>query len=92
MSNKRGDGLAKALGAFAAFAAAYAARKLVTVGWKRATGKEPPNDLHDPRVSMWEALSWAVVLGVAMEAARLLAQRAAIRQFRRGGAGAGREG
>jgi Protein of unknown function (DUF4235) len=91
MSDKRRDGLAKALGAFAAFGAAYAARKLVTAGWKRATGKEPPNDPHDPRVSIGEALSWAVVLGVSIEAARLLAQRAAMRQLRRSGAGAGRK-
>jgi hypothetical protein len=92
MSDKRGDGLAKVLGTVASIGAGYVVRKLVTAGWKRATGKEPPSDPQDPRVSIGEALSWAVVLGVTMETARLLAQRAAIRQFRRGRAAAEREG
>jgi hypothetical protein len=35
-----------------------------------------------------EALSWAILLGVTMETARLLAQRATVRRITRGG-GAG---
>ncbi len=87
MSDKRGDGISKALAATAAFAAGYGARKLVTFGWKRITGKEPPSDPHDPQVSIGEALTWAVVLGVTMETARLLAGRAATRNMRRGDSG-----
>jgi hypothetical protein len=37
---------------------------------------------EDPEVGLKEALGWAVVTGVAMEAARLLATRAAARQVR----------
>jgi hypothetical protein len=88
MSDKRGDGLSKALGATAAFAAGYGARKLVTFGWKRLTGKEPPSDPHDPKVGIREALLWSVVLGVTMEAARLLAARAATKNMRRADSGA----
>ena len=77
MSDKRGDGAAKALGTAAAFGAAFAARKLMTAGWKRATGKEPPNDPQDPAVGMAEALGWAVVMGVVLGAVRVLAIRAA---------------
>ena len=66
MSDKRGEGASKALGAIAAFAAAYGARKAVTYTWKRVTGKEPPNDPQDPRVSIGEALLWSIVLGVSM--------------------------
>jgi hypothetical protein len=84
MSDKRGDGLSTALGATAAFAAGYGARKLVTFGWRRITGKEPPSDPHDPQVGIGEALLWALLLGVAMETARLLAGRAAARNMRRG--------
>jgi hypothetical protein len=80
MSDKRADGGTKALGALAAFAAAFAARKLVTFAWTRITGKEPPSDPQDPQVGIGEALGWAVVTGVAIETARLLASRAATRR------------
>ncbi len=84
MADKRGDGVSRAVGTIAALAAGMGTRKLVTAGWKRVTGKEPPSDPHDPHVGFGEALSWAIVLGVAMETARLLAQRAATRRMRRG--------
>ena len=83
MSDKRGDGGTKALGALAAFAAAFAARKLITFAWTKITGKEPPSDPQDPQVGIGEALSWAVIMGVAIETARLLAGRAATRRLRR---------
>ena len=82
MSDDRGNGGSKALAALAAFAAAYATRKILTFGWKQVTGKEPPSDPHDPHVGIGEALSWAVVLGVSIETARLLAMRAATRKMR----------
>ncbi len=83
MSDKRGNRGAKALGAMAAFAAAYGTRKLITLGWKRVTGKEPPSDPQDPQVGFGEALGWAVLTGVGIETARLLAMRAATRKSRR---------
>ncbi|HEV3068268.1 MAG TPA: DUF4235 domain-containing protein [Streptosporangiaceae bacterium] len=89
MSDKRGDAAGKALGALAAIAAGYGTRKLVTAGWKQLTGKEPPSDPHDPQVRLREALSWAIAVGVAMETARLLAQRAVTRRLRDDGETAG---
>lgn len=90
MSDQRGEGVSRAVGTFAAVAAAMATRKLVTAGWKRFTGKEPPSDPQDPHVGFGEALSWAIVLGVTMETARLVAQRAATRRMRRStGSGTG---
>ena len=84
MSDQRAEGVSRAVGAFAAFAGAYGARKVVAYGWRRVTGKEPPTDPQDPKVGIGEALTWAVLLGVAMEAARLLAGRAATKNIRRG--------
>lgn len=84
MADKRGDGVSRAVGTFAALAAAMGTRKLVTVGWKKITGKEPPNDLQDPQVRFGEALSWAILLGVTMETARVVAQRAATRRIHNG--------
>jgi Protein of unknown function (DUF4235) len=83
MSDKGGNGASKVLGTAAALAAGFATRKAVTVGWRKVTGKEPPSDPQDPQVGIAEALSWAILLGVTMESARLLAQRAATRKLRR---------
>jgi len=88
MSDQRAEGVSRAVGAFAAFAGAYGARKVVAYGWRRITGKEPPTDPQDPKVGIGEALTWAVLLGVAMEAARLLAGRAATKNIRRSDSGA----
>lgn len=70
----------------AAFAAAWIARKVITFGWTKVTGREPPSDPHDPHVGIGEALSWAVILGASIEGARLVATRAATRKVRQAAA------
>jgi len=82
MSDQRTDVATRIAGGIAAFAAAWVARKLIALVWTRATGKEPPVHPDDLEVELKEALGWAVVTGVAMEAARLLATRAATKQVR----------
>jgi hypothetical protein len=57
-------------------AAAFVARKLVTFGWTKVTGKAPPRNPEDPGVALVEALTWSVVTGVTVAALRLLAVRA----------------
>ena len=78
----------KAVSMAAAFVAAYVARRVITAGWKRVTGSEPPTDPQDPDVALKEALGWSVVMGVGMEAARLLATRAVAARLRRASASA----
>ena len=70
----------KVVSAVAAMAAAFVARKLVTFVWTKAVGKEPPTHPEDPQVALYEALGWSVLTGVSVEAARLLATRAAARK------------
>lgn len=82
MSDQRGDVQTRVAGGLAALAAAFVTRKLIALVWTRATGREPPVHPEDPEVKLTEALGWAVVTGVAMEAARLLATRAAAKQVR----------
>ena len=72
----------KMLAVFAAFGAAWAARRVITWGWTQVTGKEPPGNPHDPHVGIGEALTWAVILGASIEGARLLATRATTRSMR----------
>lgn len=85
MADKQGSGSIKVMGALAAFGASLAARKALTLAWKQVTGKEPPSDPHDPQVGIGEALGWAIVMGVGIEAARLLAARLATRKARLAG-------
>jgi len=80
MSKKRSDSNGKLVAALAATGAVYVARKAVTMVWTRVTGKVPPTDPTDPAVSILQALSWAVVAGITVEAARVIATRATARR------------
>ncbi len=86
MSDNGGDVGSKAMAALAAFGAAFVARKVLIFGWKKVTGKEPPGD-QDPTVGFAEALSWAVIVGVGIQAARMAATRAVTRKMRQPAAG-----
>ena len=68
------------MSAVASLAAAFVARKLITFVWTKAVGKEPPTHPEDPQVALAEALGWAVLTGISVEAARLLATLAAARK------------
>ncbi len=74
-SGKQGTVGSRAVSGIAGAAAAFAARKLITFGWTKITGREPPEHPEDPQVSLREALGWALVLGAGVQAARLLATR-----------------
>ena len=66
-----------------ALAAAAAARKGLNTSWKAATGKNPPENPADPDVDVKEAIAWAVLSGVAVAVARMLAQRKAASYYAR---------
>jgi Protein of unknown function (DUF4235) len=80
MADRKADIGTKAVSAVAAMVAAFVARKVITIAWTKITGKEPPTHPEDPQVALAEALGWAVLTGVTVEAARLLATRAAVRR------------
>ena len=81
MADKRGDIGSRLIGGLAAAAAGFATRKVMTAGWRKLTGKEPPEHPEDPQVALAEAIGWAAVMGVAMSTARLLATRVAAKRF-----------
>ena len=80
------SGASKVVAIAAAFAAAFVARKVLTFGWTKVTGKEPPSD-QDPDVGWAEALGWAMVIGVGIQAARMVATRAVTKKMRHAPAG-----
>jgi hypothetical protein len=45
-------------------------RKLLATGWTKVTGKAPPTDLSDPRVTLVEALAWSIATGIVVETLR----------------------
>jgi hypothetical protein len=57
-----------------------AAQRLVTLGWKFATGNEPPRPT-DPEIPVLEAVSWALASGVGVGVTQLLTQRMAARHW-----------
>ncbi len=81
MSGKqRGSTASRAVSALVGAGAAFGVRKLLIIGWKAVTGKEPPEHPEDPQVALGEALIWGVMVGAAVGAARLLATRATTRR------------
>jgi len=80
----RGVGI---IGGLTDMAAVFGTRKVITLLWTRAIGREPPSHPEDPQVHLPEALAWAAITGVAVEAVRLLAARALAGRLRHGSGG-----
>jgi hypothetical protein len=59
------------------------ARKILTTGWKKATGNEPPADPANPDVRWREAAGWAAASAAVAAVARLVAQRRVAATWRR---------
>jgi len=58
----------------------FVLRKVLATVWTKATGRVPPTDLTDPKVTLPEALAWAAATGVIIEAARFLIVRSTMRK------------
>ncbi len=79
---KKGDGAtsAKLLTTVATAGGMFVLRKVLATAWTKITGKEPPTDVANPKVTLPEVLIWAVTTGVIVEAARFAIVRAAMRK------------
>ena len=42
-------------------------RKLLATAWTKVTGKVPPTDLTDPKVTLPEVLAWSIATGIVVE-------------------------
>ncbi len=74
MSKSKKSGKSDASGGMVTMVATTGAllllRKVLATVWTKVTGKVPPTDLSDPKVTLPEALAWAVATGVIVETAR----------------------
>jgi len=55
-------------------------RKVLATAWTKVTGKVPPTDLTDPKVTLPEALIWSVATGIVVETARFAIVRSTMRK------------
>lgn len=55
-------------------------RKLLATAWTKITGKEPPTDLADPKVTLVETLAYSIATGLIVESARFAIVRSTMRK------------
>ncbi|SOC56881.1 DUF4235 domain-containing protein [Ornithinimicrobium cerasi] len=79
-----GNLVAKLVTVAAAFAATTVARKMTDGTWKFVTGKDSPSNPEDPDIDLKEAVAFAVLSGVLMGLARMLANRQTTRVLAKG--------
>ena len=73
---KRGEGRSvRALKEATGLIAVLAAQKVMRVGWRRITGKEPPASTDDRQIPLGQAVAWTLLLGAAVATARMFAIR-----------------
>ena len=79
---KKGDGAtsAKLVTTIATAGGVFVLRKVLATAWTKITGKEPPTDLANPKVTLPEVLIWAVATGLIVEAAKFAIVRGTMRK------------
>lgn len=78
---KKGDGSnARLVTTLAMTGGVFLLRKLLATVWTKATGKVPPTDLTDERVTLVEALAWSVGTAIVVETARFAIVRSTMRK------------
>ena len=78
---KKGDGSnARMATTMAVTGGVFLLRKLLATAWTKVTGKNPPTDLTDPKVTLFEALAWSVATGIVVETVRFAILRSTMRK------------
>ncbi|HET7388092.1 MAG TPA: DUF4235 domain-containing protein [Nocardioidaceae bacterium] len=83
MAKKSGSKVWSAFALASTIGASMAARKALGATWKASTGNPPPSNPEHPDTSMAEAVAWAILSGIAVGLARMLASRKAADYYRR---------
>jgi hypothetical protein len=78
---KKGDNSnARMMTTMAVTGGVFLLRKLLATAWTKVTGKNPPTDLTDPKVTLPEALAWSIATGIVVETARFAIVRSTMRK------------
>jgi Protein of unknown function (DUF4235) len=79
-NKKDGSSNARLVTTVAMTGGVFLLRKLLATAWTRITGKVPPTDLTDPKVTLPEALAWSIATGIVVETARFAIARSTMRK------------
>jgi hypothetical protein len=79
-SEGSGDSRARLVTTLATAGGLMVLRKVLAAVWTKATGKKPPTDLTDPKVTLPEALAWGVGTALVLETVRFAIARATMRK------------
>jgi hypothetical protein len=79
-NDKKGAGSARLVTTVATAGGVFVLRKLLATVWTKITGKVPPTDLTDPKVTLAETLIWSVATGIVVESARFAIVRSTMRK------------
>ena len=78
---KKGDGSKSQLvTTVAVTGGVFVLRKILATAWTKITGKVPPTDLSDPRVTLVEALAWSIATGIVVETLRFYVVRSMMKK------------
>lgn len=69
------------VGALVGLGVGFASRKVLSFAWEKSTGKKPPASADALDISLGEAIAYAVVMGLGMEVARIVALRVAAKKW-----------
>lgn len=61
--------------------AGFLVERVVTTGWRAASGHQPPTDAEDVEAHVGEMVAYAVISGALIALARVLAIRGAARMY-----------
>lgn len=78
--DKKGDPNARLVTTVTMAGGVFVLRKLLGAVWTKITGKVPPTDLTDPKVTLPEALVWSVATAIVVETARFAIARSTMRK------------
>ena len=79
-NKKDGGSNTRMVGTMALTGGVFLLRKVLATAWTKITGKVPPTDLTDPRVTLWEALAWSIATGIVVETLRFYVVRSMMKK------------
>ena len=79
-NKKDGGSNARMAGTMAMTGGVFLLRKLLATAWTKITGKVPPTDLTDPKVTLVEALAWSIATGIVVETLRFYVVRSTMKK------------
>ena len=78
--NKGGGSNTRMVGTVALTGGGFLLRKVLATAWTKVTGKVPPTDLSDPKVTLVEALAWSIATGIVVETLRFYVVRSTMKK------------